>query len=388
MRRSWLPEGGVNKFQKIKAKCAEAEESGIKLIKLSIGQPTGPALLSAREAAAKAVMSDEESMHEYQDNGSPGIPGFAQKFVQAHIPKVDLNKRDIAYLPIPGIKPILGMIPIACGKNPYVGTTTNPGYPTPVDQCIEYGIRAYALLTEPHNHFLFKPYDIHPNTNLIMMNYPHNPTGQISTRKWLEELCEYCQTNGIRLFNDGAYHMLAHSSSNCTLTEVALNYPDLECAEAFSASKVGNGTGWRVGAICGSKEFIEDIARKKGNLDSGFVAFAAAGVLESVTNDMDSIIKIRNEYEKRLRILMELLQGYGMQLAVSPGAGFFTLWKTPKKAFGEKVKDAEHFNHLMIEKTGVVGVDFDPYIRYAVVATIEDLIDPIKGAFIKANVSY
>jgi len=84
MRKSLLPAGGVNLFQGIKIKCREPEASGQKLYRLSIGQPAGPALLSARKAAAEAVMSDKETMHEYQDNGSPGIPDFARRFIQAH----------------------------------------------------------------------------------------------------------------------------------------------------------------------------------------------------------------------------------------------------------------------------------------------------------------
>ena len=54
MRRSRLPQGGENVLQTIRAKRAEAEARGIKLIDLSIGEPKGPALLSAREAAAEA----------------------------------------------------------------------------------------------------------------------------------------------------------------------------------------------------------------------------------------------------------------------------------------------------------------------------------------------
>ena len=54
----------------------------MKLLDLSIGEPRGPALLSAREAAATAIMSDKEEMHQYQYNASPGVPGFAKIFVE------------------------------------------------------------------------------------------------------------------------------------------------------------------------------------------------------------------------------------------------------------------------------------------------------------------
>ena len=66
MRNSRLPQSGGNLFQTIKAWCVEAESKGQKLIKLSIGQPSGPAFEMARAACATRVMSTEECVHEYQ----------------------------------------------------------------------------------------------------------------------------------------------------------------------------------------------------------------------------------------------------------------------------------------------------------------------------------
>src|SRR5712691_11029852 len=72
MRRSRLGQDGENVFQIVRAKRTEAQAKGVKLIDLSIGEPRGPALLSARQAAAAAVMSEDEAMHAYQYNASPG----------------------------------------------------------------------------------------------------------------------------------------------------------------------------------------------------------------------------------------------------------------------------------------------------------------------------
>jgi aspartate/methionine/tyrosine aminotransferase len=157
MRRSYLPAGGVNLFQGIKVKCREAEASGQKLYRLSIGQPAGPALLSARKAASEAVMSDLESMHEYQDNVSPGIPDFARRFVQAHF-NFSLIGKDVEYLPIPGIKPMLGLVQLACGaaqRSIMVATTDKPGYPTPADWSSYLRLNHYSLLLKPENNFRF-----------------------------------------------------------------------------------------------------------------------------------------------------------------------------------------------------------------------------------------
>lgn len=389
---SRLPEGGANLFQTIKAVSAEAEAKGIKLVRLSIGQPQGPALESARRAAAEAVMSTSETMHEYQDNGSPGVDGFARRFVEAH-QAVNLPSESVDYLPIPGIKPMLGLIPLATGaaeKTLTIAMTTNPGYPTPRDWANYLKQNVYEIPLNPENRFLIQTKDLPESTDLIMMNYPHNPTGQIAERWWLHNICGYCQSHGIRIFNDAAYFALSDRNTSYSLAEIAAQYyPDLSWAEAYSASKlIGNGTGWRVGAIIGSKDFVGDIKTIKGNTDSGFVAPMAAGALYALENDQEGIEEVRRTYKKRLGILIPILGNNGMQLAVEPSAGFFTLWKTPKFAFGEEMRDAQHFNFTMIEKTGIVGVHFGPYIRYAVCADVEAVADKIDAAFKEASVSY
>ena len=85
MRKSRLPVGAANVFQKIRQKRSEAIAQGVELLDLSIGEPKGPALLSARETARVAIMSNDEPMHAYQYNDSLAVPGFSQRFVAAHL---------------------------------------------------------------------------------------------------------------------------------------------------------------------------------------------------------------------------------------------------------------------------------------------------------------
>src|SRR5256885_5948983 len=51
----------------------------------------------------------------------------------------------------------------------------------------------------PANAFRFAPAEIAPGTDLIMLNYPHNPSGQVATRDWLRQLCAWCSARNIRL---------------------------------------------------------------------------------------------------------------------------------------------------------------------------------------------
>ena len=390
MKESRLPQGGANLFQEIKAVSKKAEDSGQKLIKLSIGQPSGPALKSARVAAAEAVLREEESMHEYQDNGSPGVLNFAKRFVAGHV--LIPGDANVDYLPIPGIKPMLGLIPMACGKDlRVVATTTNPGYPTPRDWCHYLDKLVAEPTLKPSNNFLFDCEELKsPLPGLVMTNYPHNPSGAVATKEWWEKLCAFCEEHEIRLFNDAAYSALVYDSEACCLSSVALNFPNLSWVEAFSASKlIGNGTGWRVGAMIGSPDFIGDIKTIKGNTDSGFVAPMAVGVLNTIEHDTQGITEVAEKYRSRLQLLIEILSTAGMKLATEPKAGFFSLWQAPKYAFGREMKDARDFNFTMIEETGVVGVHFGKYIRYAVAsADIDSVSDELIAAFARAEIKY
>src|SRR5215510_4207994 len=355
MRQSRLGSGGENVLQTIRAKRAEVQGRGVQLIDLSIGEPKGPALLSARQAASTAVMSDDEAMHAYQYNASPGVPDFAPRFIKAHVRRVFTNGA-VDYLPIPGIKPILGLVPLACGcaeKAITVATMTSPGYPIPADWC-DYHPRVVhnALPLNPANKFRFAPDEIPSGTDLIMMNYPHNPTGQVASREWLQKICEVCSAQHIRLFNDAAYMVLSYASNSVVLAEVAPDYPELSWAEAFTAAKlIGNGTGWHVGAMVGSPDFIGDLKVVKGKTDTGFVAPMAAGVVATFEHDQAGIARYRDMYRSRLSLFSGLLTRHGMRLALEPAAGFYTLWLIPTRAFGRRVESAAHFNFMMIEAT-------------------------------------
>jgi len=393
MRESRLAAGGGNVLQRVRERRAEALARGVRLLDLSIGEPKGPALWSAREAARDAIVSDEESMHAYQYNASPAVPRFSERFVAAQVERPLAEAMDVAFLPIPGIKPMLGLLPLACGCASgalTLGTMTGPGYPIPADWCAFHPlVEHFTLPTSSRNCFRFSVDDVAPSTDLLMLNYPHNPSGQVATREWWRELCEHCARHDIRLFNDAAYCALAYTCESAPLSEVAPDYPDLSWCEAFTGAKlIGNGTGWHVGAVAGSPDFIGDLAEVKGKADTGFVAPMACGVLAAVENDAGSIAEIRERYRRRVERLCHLMQARGMRLANEPKAGFFTLWETPAFAFGEPMADAQAFNFRMIDETGVVGVHFEPYLRYAVCADVETMADALDAAFARARVSY
>jgi LL-diaminopimelate aminotransferase len=404
-RYSRLVSGGGNLFQLIKQWKQQAIDSGIEVTNLGIGQPGGPAPLVARMACAEAVMSEEERMHEYQDNGCVACPEFMVNFFRFNCPQfIEGDLEDIAFLPLAGIKPALIAVVKSMGEidDNIIVTGTRPGYPTPATVSEFLG---YQGMDEDDFQDLFQVnianygFQVTPeyleslpcNPSLLMVNYPNNPTGQIMTHEDWYDLCKYCSENGIRLFNDGAYNALDDSGENTPLSVVASSFGNLSWAEAMSASKLGNMTGWRVGLIAGSPDFVGDISKIKGDLDSGGFPGAYVGVNALVTKDPQYVYNIRDEYGRRRKALSGLLMSCGMRLSVEPKAGFFAMFDCPDAAFGQRIDaDAENFNQLMIQNTGVVGVHFGNRYRCSVAtAPMDDeMIERIGEAFSKAKVEY
>lgn len=388
--QSWLPDGGENLFQRMDRLIGEADAAGMTIIDMAVGQPQGAALPKACAPASEAILSTEMAMHEYQNNGSPGCPDFARRFVEAHLSK-PIEAPNVDFLPIPGIKPMLGLVPEACGavhESFKVATMTNPGYPTPRDKCLDLRLQVQEPPLDGVNQFVVDVNDIDPDVKLLMLNYPHNPSGQIMNPEGWRKICRFCEEKGIRIFNDAAYLAL-HHLGGAALMHIAPKYSGLSWMEATSASKtIGNGTGWRVGAMVGSSDFIGDLKTVKSNTDSGFTAPQAVGALYAVEHDQKGIRDRVGVYKRRVKVLISVLQQIPMELAVTPQAGFFTLWLAPKRAFGQETPDGEAFNAVMIENAGVAGVPFGHYIRYSVCGNIEAMAPDIERAFKEAEISY
>ncbi|MDD5627504.1 MAG: aminotransferase class I/II-fold pyridoxal phosphate-dependent enzyme, partial [Elusimicrobia bacterium] len=175
------------------------------------------------------------------------------------------------------------------------------------------------------------------------------------------------------------------------LASVAKDYPDLEWLELYSVSKSFSDPGARLGAVVGSRDFVKDYITIKGNTDSGPVPalMAAYGRFfqdrEAARKSLASLYRL---YRSRLDYVIPAFQKAGLRQACPTNAGFFTLWKVPRKVLGQDLallarqqglEVHETYNRLVISETGIVGVHFPGFgsdgkpehlVRYAVCADV------------------
>ena len=87
---------------------------------------------------------------------------------------------------------------------------------------------------------------ISPQTKMIMLNSPHNPTGSVIDKNDIEELRKIVSDTGIFILSDEVYE---HIIFDGVQHESILKYPDLfeRSFVTFSFGKVYHCTGWKMG---------------------------------------------------------------------------------------------------------------------------------------------
>lgn len=159
--------------------------------------------------------------------------------------------------------------------------------------------------------------------------------------------------------NDGTYTALTHTS-HVTLTEVAKDYPALDWIELFSMSKTFSACGWRLAVTVGSRDFISELAKVKGNTDSGPFGplLSAMDTYLEMPEAKQDARKNQEKYAKRITILRDVFMQFGLRPTCSTDAGFFMMFDCPQQINNEVIENSEEYNKKIIDLTGVVGVPF------------------------------
>ncbi len=406
----YLGNSPENLFQRIKRYVREYEEVNGKgsSINVAVGEPDTAPPQTLLDMTAEIVKKNESWLHTYWDNRDPGE--FCRTMVR-QITGFDIKKYDhLDSLVLPGEKPMLGLLPISCGANrtdvPYKNEgfiRTAPAYDL-VGLWAEYlGEKAFVWELSSEGNFRLNLETLPKLENpprMIITVKPGNPAPAGASREDWESLIKYCIQYNIRLVNDAAYTSLTHKS-HTPLCMVAKDFPELDWIEYFSISKTLSACGWRLGSAVGSEDFISELAKVKGNADSGPFGPALVACEQYFQTDKSKteIKAIQKMYERRLEIAIPIFEKSGFKLACPTDAGFFMLFHCPNKLNGESVKDSEDFNKKMINAIGLVGVPFtggeingksEQFIRYSVCADFEDknFADRVFSALEEIKIEY
>lgn len=355
----------------------ELNRQGKQVINLGIGSPDlapHPDVLKVlHEEAAKPTT------HAYQSyKGSPvlrnAIAGWYQSWYG-----VSLHP-DENILPLIGSKEGIMHICMTFLNDGDTVLIPNPGYPTYKAAATIAGATCITYELTADNKW-FPDFDaIEKNgpdkVKLMFVNYPHMPTGQLPAETFFSELVAFAKKHQILLVHDNPYSFILNDKPMSLLATPGA----MDCViELNSLSKSHNMAGWRIGMLCGSKKYIDEVMRFKSNMDSGMFLPLQLAAAKALTLDKDWYDAVNDVYKARREKIFALLDLLNCNYAEDQ-AGLFVWAAIPGNfADGYTLSDEVLYNNrVFITPGGIFGDAGDKYVRLSVCCSEEKITEAIQ----------
>lgn len=252
----------------------------------------------------------------------------------------------------------------------------NPGYPTYRSAatiaggvCVDYLLREANGWMPDFDEIERQGLD---GVKIMIVNFPHMPTGAAPREGLFRDLVAFARRNGILLLHDNPYSFIRNEHPESLLaTEGAKDV----ALELNSLSKSHSMAGWRIGMLAGAKERIDEVIRFKSNMDSGMFYPMQAAAAEALDLDEEWYRDLNRIYREREVIGCELLDLMGCSYA-KPQSGLFVWGRLP-----EGVGDCFEFSDkllygcgVFITPGGIFGSEGNNYIRISLCSPVEVLL--------------
>ncbi len=349
----------------------EMRRAGADILSLGIGSPDMPPHPSVMERLA--AESAKPSAHGYQSYR--GVAELRNAFSAWYRSRfgVELNPEG-EILPLIGSKEgVMHTVMTYISKGDKV-LVPNPGYPiySSAARLAEGEVINYSLKEE--NGYM-PELDTLPTegVKIMIINYPHMPTGAVASKEALQAIVEWCRKNHILLVNDNPYCFLRNDSP---LSLLSIDGAKEIAIELNSLSKSHNMAGWRIGMIGGAKERIDEILRFKSNMDSGMflplqlAAATALGLGDEWYTEQNKVYRAREAKG------LEIMEALGVECRPHQ-AGLFLWGRIPNNESCYDFCDRLLYEkHIFLTPGGIFGDEGEKYVRISLCAS-EDMLQRV-----------
>ena len=347
------------------ARATELAQAGHDIINLGIGQPDFPTPPHIVEAAIKAIT---DGHHGYTP--SMGLP-ILREAVSA-----DIQSRYGASIPIsqiqimPGGKPTMFFACLIYGGAGHEILYPDPGFPIYASAVNYSGATPvpYGLVEEKGYAFdadevLSK---ITPQTRLIIINSPANPTGGITPKSELDKLVAgLAQFPHVTILSDEIYDRLTFDGETISL----LSYPEIADRTIIlnGWSKTYAMTGWRAGYAIWPTSVVDYADRLAVNIHSCVNAPTQFAALAATTGPQACVDDMRHAFARRARLIHERLNQLDGISCPAPKGAFYAFANITGTGMASR-----DFQNTALESYGIAlisGTSFgglgEGYVRFS-----------------------
>ena len=355
--------GEENAFA-VLARATDLAAHGRDIVNLGIGQPDFRTPEHIVEAAVKAL---RDGHHGYTP--AVGILAAREAVAENLHDRFGVTVSPDSVMIMPGGKPTMFMSILMFGEPGADILYPDPGFPI-YRSMIEYtGARPVPVPVREENGFAFSAEEtlslITPQTRLLIVNSPANPTGGVTPRVEVDKLVAgLARFPDVAVMSDEIYdHMVYDGEQHVCL----LGYPELRDRLILlnGWSKTFAMTGWRLGYAVWP-ERLYDMARKLAvNLHSCVNAPAQYAGIAALKGPMDAVDAMVREFDERRKVVVAGLNRLPGVTCATPKGAFYAFPNVTATGWQAKPLAA-----ALLEEAGVAiigGPDFgvlgEGYVR-------------------------
>ena len=358
-----------NIFADIDLAKAKALTAGNQLIDLSLGSSDLPVDDHIIEAIANSLY--DHSTHGYLL--FHGTRDFRQAVAQWYEQKFSIRiDPESEVLPLIGSQEGTAHLPLAILNPGDFALLLDPGYPSHIGGVHLAEGQVYTMPLKEENDFLPVltdiPQEVLSASQMMVLNYPHNPTSAIAPLSFFKLAVAFCQQHGLVLVHDFPYVDLVFEDNQ--VPSILQADPQKSVSiEFFTLSKSYNMGGFRIGYAVGNAELIRALRQVKSVVDFNQYWGILNGAIAALTTSQAGIKARVMKFRQRRDIFVQALYKIGWHVSI-PKATMY-IWARLPEAWSDK---STEFCAQLLEKTGVIispgagfGKSGEGYVRFALV---------------------
>lgn len=159
---------------------------------------------------------------------------------------------------------------------------------------------------------------ITPRTKAILLGYPNNPTGAVYSREVLLEIARIAAEHDLIVISDELYDQLVYGIQHVCFPSLPGMQPRTVLLGGFSKNYAM--TGWRAGFACGPAEIIKGLVRVHQYTIMSAPTMSQFAALEAIQNGSGFVAQMREEYDRRRRLIVGGLNRLGLPTFEPHGA--------------------------------------------------------------------
>lgn len=184
------------------------------------------------------------------------------------------------------------------------------------------GGRPLEIATHDEDGFLPKPETlkamISPRTKAILIGYPNNPTGAVANRDVMLEIARLAQENDLIVISDELYDQLIYETEHVCFPALTDMWERTILLGGFSKNYAM--TGWRIGFACAPAQILTGLVRVHQYTIMSAPTVAQAGALSALREAGPDVEKMRQEYNRRRKLIVSGLNELGLKTFEPRGA--------------------------------------------------------------------